>query len=60
MCPKTTFVTGKGINQRAIKLAPIVEALCPIKKGAPPVFHAITGADNIGSFSGKGKITCWK
>ena len=60
MCPKTTFVTGRGVNQRAVKLAPIFEALCPAKKAAPPVFHAITGADNTGSFLGKGKITCWK
>ena len=51
MCPKTTFVTGRGVNQRAVKLAPIFEALCPAKKAAPPVLHAITGADNTGSFS---------
>ena len=23
-------------------------------------FHALTGADNTGSFAGKGKATCWK
>ena len=26
----------------------------------PRQFHALTGADNTGSFSGKGKPTCWK
>jgi len=30
------------------------------KNLALPVLHALTGADNTGSFSGKGIPTCWK
>ena len=59
MCPNTSFVTRKGTNHRFIKLQPIVEALGPAKTAALPAFHAITGADNTGSFSGKGKVSCW-
>lgn len=59
-CPNTTFVTGRGANHRSIKLQPIVEALGPAKTAALPTFHAITRADNTGSFLGKGKVTCWK
>ena len=25
-----------------------------------PAFHALSGADNTGSFSGKGKLACWE
>ena len=55
MCHKTTFVTGRGLNQRAIKLAPIVEGLCSAKTDAPPTFHAIIGADNTWQLFGKGE-----
>ena len=60
LCPNTLFVTGRGQNQRVIKLQPIVSCLGPLKTAALPAFHALTGADNTGSFSGKGKATCWK
>ena len=30
------------------------------KTAALPAFHAISGADNTGSFSGKGKLAWWK
>ncbi|KAL9951847.1 hypothetical protein ACROYT_G044582, partial [Oculina patagonica] len=60
LCPNTSFVTGRGANHRSIKLQPIVEALGPAKTAALPAFHAITEADNTGSFSGKGKMSCWK
>ena len=60
MCANTSFVTGRGANHRAIKLQPIVEALGSAKTAALPAFHAVTGADNTGSFSGKGKVACWK
>ena len=60
MCPNTSFVTGSATTRRTIKLQPIVEALGPAKTAALPAFHALTGADNTGSFSGKGKPTCWK
>ena len=56
----TSFVTGRGTSHRSIKLQPIAEALGPGKKAALPAFHAITGADNTGSLSGKGKVACWK
>ena len=42
-----------------IKLQPVVRALGPTKTAALPTFHALTGADNTGSFSNKGKLTCW-
>ena len=51
-----SFVTGKGSNHRVIKLRPTVQG----KTAALPAFHAISGADNTGSFSGKGKLAWWK
>ncbi|CAH3151769.1 unnamed protein product, partial [Porites lobata] len=60
MCLNTSFVTGRGTSHRSIKLQPIAEALGPEKTAALPAFHAITGADNTGSLSGKGKVSCWK
>ena len=53
------FVTGKGQNYREINLQPIIRALGPLKTAALPAFHALTGAGNTGSFSNKGKATCW-
>ena len=60
LCQNTVFVTGKGQNHRVIKLQPIVHALGPSKTAALPAFHALTGADNTGSFSNKGKPVCWR
>ena len=60
LCQNTVFVTGKGDDHREIQLKPIVDVLGPIKTVALPVFHGLSGADNTGSFSGKGKATCWK
>ena len=60
MCPNTSFVTGSATTRRTIKLQPNVEALGSTKTAALPAFHALSGADNMGSFSGKGKPTCWK
>jgi hypothetical protein len=60
LCQNTVFATGKGENRREIQLKPIVDALGPIKTAALPAFHALSGADNTGSFSGKGKASCWK
>ena len=59
LCQNTVFVTGKGDTYRRIKLHPIVRALGPLKTAALPSFHALTGADNTGSFAKKGKPTCW-
>ena len=53
-------MAGKGSNHRVIKLGPIVQILSPSKTAALPAFQAISGADNTGSFSGKGKLACWK
>lgn len=39
---------------------PIFQALGATKAAALPAFHALSGADNTGSFSGKGKLACWK
>lgn len=60
LCENTLFVTGRGQNHRMIELKPIVQTLGPEKIAALPAFHALSGADNTGSFSGKGKLLCWK
>ena len=60
LCENTLFVTGRGQHHRAIELKPIVQTLWPEKIATPPVFHALSGADNTGSFSGRGKLLCWK
>ena len=59
LCQNTVFVTGKGRNYHEINLQPIICALGPLKTAALLAFHALTGADNTGSFSNKGKATCW-
>ena len=55
-CKNTSFVTGKGSNHRVIKLRTTVQR----KTTALSAFHAISEADNTGSFSGKGKLAWWK
>ena len=60
LCGNVSFVTGKGHSHRAIKLEPIVQALGETRKAALPAFHALSGADNTGCFSGHGKPLCWK
>jgi len=60
MCPNTSFVTCPGTSCHTIKLKPVVETLGPAKTAVLPEFHALTGADNTGSFAGKGKPTCWE
>ena len=60
LCENTLFVTGRGQHHRIIELKPIAETLGPEKIVALPAFHALSGADNTGSFSGKGKLLCWK
>ena len=47
-------------GQGEIQLHPIYRALGPERAAALPAFHALSGADNTGCFSGKGKATCWK
>ena len=53
MCPNINFVTGSDQQQ-------LTEALGSAKTAPLPAFHALTGADNMGSFSEKGKPTYWK
>ena len=60
LCGNVKFVTGKGRNHRAIKLEPIVQALEETRTAALPAFHALSGADNTGCFSGHGRPLCWK
>ena len=60
LCENTLFVTATGLHHRIIKLKPVVETLGPEKIAALPAFHVLSGADNTGSFSGKGKLLCWK
>ena len=60
LCKNTSFVTGTGHNHREIKLEKIFHALGPAKAAALPAFHALSGADNTGCFSGKEKASCWK
>jgi len=54
------FVTGVGQNHRIIKLGAIYSTRGDKKAAALPSFHAISGVDVRGSFSGKGKISCLK
>ena len=35
------------------------DAVGPIVTESLPGFHAMTGCDTTGKFSGKGKVTCW-
>ena len=58
LCENTLFVTGRGQHHHLIELKPIAETLGPEKIAALLAFHALSGADNTGSFSGKGKLLC--
>ena len=57
---KTSFVAGMGDNHRMIGLGSIVSALGSVELAELPGFHAFSGADITGRFSGKGKLSCWK
>ena len=59
-CDDTAFVTSVTQSRRIIPLKPIFTALGREHSAALPGFHAFSGADNTGSFYGKGKLTCWK
>ena len=60
LCRNTYFVTGTAQRRRRISLMPISQSLGAAKAAALPAFHALSGADNTDSFSGKGKLACWK
>ena len=53
-------MTGRGQRHRKIPLCSIARALGPARIAAVPGFHAWSGADVTGSFSGKSKLACWK
>ena len=38
----------------------IFQSLVAAKAAPLPAFDALSAADNTGSFSGKGKLACWK
>ena len=60
LCQNTYFVTGSSQRSRWIRLKSIYQSLGAAKAAALPGLHAFSGAYNTGSFSGKGKLTCWK
>ena len=60
LCKNTTFVTGTAQKRRVISLQPICTSLGPNKIAALPGLHSLSGADNTGSFAGKGKLAFWK
>ncbi|KAK5647771.1 hypothetical protein RI129_002663 [Pyrocoelia pectoralis] len=60
LCENTNIVTGSAEKFRNIPLQPIFEALGPTLSAALPGFHCFTGSDTTGTFSGKGKASCWK
>ena len=41
-------------------MIPIASALGSVEFAELPEFHSFRGADITGSFSGKGKLSCWK
>ena len=60
LCVKTSCVTGTGDNHRVIDFAPITRALGRANLAVLTEFRALSGADNTGNFSGKGKLSCCK
>ena len=57
---QTCIVNGIGSKRKLVLLQPIYDALGSDLVAALPGFHAFTGCDTTGRFSGKGKQTCWK
>ena len=57
---ETSFVTGRGTQQRRIQIKKIYNELGPARPASLPGLHAFTGADITGSFAGKGKLQYWK
>ena len=53
--PNGIQITGTSSSRTVINLKSIADALGPTKTAALPAFHALTGADVTGSFSGEGK-----
>ena len=57
---ETSFVTGRGTQQRRIQVKKIYDELGPARAAALPGLLAFTGTDITGSFAGKGKLQCCK
>ena len=57
---ETNFITETGQRHGVIKLQPIVHPHGTHNIAALSARHALSGADNTGSFAGKGKATSWK
>ena len=60
LCRYTNLITGVGLRQRNVCVGDIYQSLGESKATALPGLHAISGADNTGSFMGKGKMAFWK
>ena len=60
LCANTNFITGKGANLRSLSIGKIYNNIGDLKAEALLGFHALSGADNTGCFSGKGKPSWWK
>ena len=58
LCENTVFVTGAGQRDGMIPLKPIYDSLREERATVLPGFHAMSGADNTGSFYGNGKPIC--
>jgi len=58
--PQTCVMNGTGAKRKLVPLQPIYDALGSDMVDALPGFHAFTGCDTTGRFSGKGKPLCWK
>ena len=55
---ETSYVTGRGTQQRRIQIKKIYDELGPARAASLPGLHAFTGADITRSFAGKGKLQC--
>ena len=53
LCHDTNFTTGTGQRHRVIRLQPIVHSLSTRKIAVLPALHALSGADNTGSWERK-------
>ena len=53
------MIVGTGDKWRLVPLQPIYDAIGPNVAQSLPEFHAFTGSDTTGRFTGKGKLTCW-
>lgn len=55
----TCMIVGTGEKRRIVPIKPVHDAVGSTIAEALPGFHAFTGCDTTGKFTGKGKVTCW-